>query len=106
MSKEVFFYFMKTKDMILIAMFAALITVGAYIKIPVPVCPFTLQFLFTTLAGIILGAKNGTIAVSVYVLLGLAGLPVFTGGGGIGLYFSLLSDISLDLLWEHLLQVR
>ncbi|WP_242940285.1 biotin transporter BioY [Ruminococcus albus] len=68
-------------------MFAALITVGAYIKIPVPVCPFTLQFLFTTLAGIILDAKNGTIAVSVYVLLGLAGLPVFTGGGGIGYVF-------------------
>ncbi len=78
---------MKTKDMILIAMFVALIAVGAYIKIPVPVCPFTLQFLFTTLAGIILGSKNGTIAVSVYVLLGLAGLPVFTGGGGIGYVF-------------------
>ena len=78
---------MKTKDMILISMFTALITVGAYIKIPVPVCPFTLQFLFTTLSGIILGAKNGTIAVSVYVLLGLAGLPVFTGGGGIGYVF-------------------
>lgn len=78
---------MKTKDMILIAMFTALIAVGAYIKIPVPVCPFTLQFLFTTLAGIILGGKNGAIAVSVYVLLGLAGLPVFTGGGGIGYVF-------------------
>ena len=75
---------MKTKDIILIAMFAALTAVGAYIKIPVPLCPFTLQFLFTTLAGIFLDSKKGAIAVSVYVLLGLAGLPVFTGGGGIG----------------------
>ena len=75
---------MKTNDMILIAMFAALTAVGAYIRIPVPVCPFTLQFLFTTLAGLILGGKKGALAVAVYVLLGLIGLPVFTGGGGIG----------------------
>lgn len=66
------------------ALFVALISAGAYIRITVPVCPFTLQFLFTTLAGIVLGKKNGAIASSVYVLLGLAGLPVFTGGGGIG----------------------
>ena len=78
---------MKTKDMILIAMFTALITAGAYIRIPVPVCPFTLQFLFTTLAGVLLGSKRGAMAVFVYVLLGLAGLPVFTGGGGIGYIF-------------------
>ncbi len=75
---------MKTKDMILTAMFTALITVGAFIKIPVPVCPFTLQFFFTTLAGVLLGAKKGALAVSVYVLLGLVGLPVFSSGGGIG----------------------
>lgn len=78
---------MKTKDLILTAMFTALIAVGAYIRIPVPVCPFTLQFLFTTLAGAILDGRKGAAAVSVYVLLGLAGLPVFTGGGGIGYVF-------------------
>ncbi len=75
---------MKTKDMILIALFAALTAAGAYIRIPVPVCPFTLQFLFTTLAGVMLGGRRGALAVAVYVLLGLAGVPVFTGGGGIG----------------------
>ncbi len=66
------------------AMFTALITAGAYIRIPLPVCPFTLQFLFTTLAGVLLGAKKGAAASAVYVLLGLAGVPVFAGGGGIG----------------------
>ena len=65
-------------------MFTALITAGAYIRIPVPICPFTLQFLFTTLAGIILGKNKGAAATALYVILGLAGLPVFTGGGGIG----------------------
>ncbi|SHM60161.1 biotin transporter BioY [Ruminococcus flavefaciens] len=74
----------KTKNMVLTAMFTALITAGAYIRIPVPVCPFTLQFLFTTLAGIILGKNRGAAATALYVVLGLAGLPVFTGGGGIG----------------------
>ena len=45
---------MKTKDLVLCAMFVALIAVGAFIKIPVPVVPFTLQFLFTMLAGLLL----------------------------------------------------
>ena len=41
-----------TKDMIMCALFTALIAVGAFIKVPVPVVPFTLQFLFTMLAGL------------------------------------------------------
>lgn len=77
----------KTKSMVLTAMFTALITAGAYIRIPIPVCPFTLQFLFTTLAGLMLGKKRGALATALYVMLGLAGLPVFTGGGGIGYVF-------------------
>lgn len=64
-------------------MFTALIVVGAFIKIPVPVVPFTLQFLFTTLAGLLLGSKRGMISVVVYMVLGLIGLPVFSEGGGI-----------------------
>ncbi|MBQ7221233.1 MAG: biotin transporter BioY [Synergistaceae bacterium] len=64
-------------------MFAALIAVGAFIKIPVPVVPFTLQFFFTTTAGLFLGGKYGACSVMIYVCLGLAGLPVFASGGGI-----------------------
>jgi len=71
---------MKTRDLILISLFTALTAVGAFIRIPVPVCPFTLQLLFTTMAGLLLGARKGAVAVLSYVLLGLAGLPVFTGG--------------------------
>ena len=77
----------KTKDMILCAMFVALIAVGAFIKIPVPVVPFTLQYLFTMLAGLLLGGRRGCAAVCVYILLGLAGLPIFALGGGIGYIF-------------------
>ena len=78
---------MKTKDLVLCAMFVALIAVGAFIKIPVPVVPFTLQFLFTMLAGLLLGPVNGALAVVVYIVLGLIGLPIFTQGGGPGYIF-------------------
>lgn len=77
----------KTKNMILCGLFVALTAAGAFIKIPVPVVPFTLQYLFTMLAGLLLGAKRGALAVGIYILLGLAGLPVFAQGGGIGYVF-------------------
>lgn len=71
-------------SLILCALFAALIAVGAFIKIPIPYVPFTLQVLFTTLAGIILGPKYGVLSVAVYLFIGLIGVPVFTAGGGPG----------------------
>lgn len=71
-------------NMILCALFAGLIAVGAFIRIPIPVVPFTLQFLFTTLAGLFLGPKVGTASVVLYLALGLAGLPIFAQGGGPG----------------------
>ena len=77
----------ETKNMILCAMFVTLIAAGAFIKIPIPVVPFTLQYLFTMLAGLLLGGKLGCLSVCVYIFLGLAGLPVFAQGGGIGYIF-------------------
>ncbi len=60
---------------------------GAFIKIPVPVVPFTLQYLFTMLAGLLLGARLGALSVFAYMVLGLAGLPIFTEGGGLWYVF-------------------
>ena len=77
----------ETKNMILCAMFVTLIAAGAFIKIPIPVVPFTLQYLFTMLAGLLLGGKLGCLSVCVYIFLGLAGLPVFAQEGGIGYIF-------------------
>ena len=73
---------MKTRDMILTALFAALTAAGAFIRIPLGVATITLQLLFTTLAGVLLGARLGALSQTVYVLLGLVGLPVFASGGG------------------------
>lgn len=81
-------YFMRnTKALILTAMFAALTAVGAFIKVPIPYVPFTLQYLFCALAGVILGSRLGALSQIVYVALGLVGLPVFTEGGGLNYIF-------------------
>lgn len=74
----------RTLKLVYCALFAALIAAGAFIRIPVPVVPFTLQYLFTMLAGLLLGGKLGLVSVLIYIALGLAGVPVFTQGGGIG----------------------
>lgn len=68
--------------LVFIAIFTALIAIGAFIRIPVPICPFTLQLLFTTLAGLLLGSYGGGLTVGLYIILGLFGLPIFTAGGG------------------------
>lgn len=68
-----------TKNLVLCALFAALIAIGTHIKIPTPLLPLTLQTLFVVLSGLVLGHKYGAIAVCVYVAAGLIGLPVFTG---------------------------
>ncbi len=67
------------KNLILSALFAALIVVGTYIKIPTPLVPLTLQTFFAVLSGLVLGKKFGAVSVCVYIAAGLAGLPVFTG---------------------------
>ena len=74
----------KQREIILCGLFTALSAIGAFIKIPVPVVPFTLQLLFTMLAGIFLGGRLGAVSVGIYVLLGLIGVPVFVEGGGPG----------------------
>lgn len=73
---------MKTKMLMLTALFAALTAIGAFIKIPMGFTHITLQFFFTVLAGILLGSKWGFASQAVYVLLGLVGIPIFTQGGG------------------------
>lgn len=76
-------FHLTTKQMILCALFTALTAVGAFIKVPIPVMPFTLQFLFTMLAGLLLGPRLGAISVGTYAVLGLLGLPIFAEGGGL-----------------------
>lgn len=66
------------------AIMASLVCIGAFIRVPLPLIPFTLQTLFVMLSGLLLGSRTGGSAVFIYMAAGLAGLPVFTGGGGVG----------------------
>jgi len=76
-----------TTDLALIAVFAALVAACTLIPaIPIGVgVPITLQTLGVMLAGLVLGPLRGFLAVLLYVVVGLAGLPVFAqGGAGLG----------------------
>ena len=77
----------KTYDLVYIALFAVLIAICAWISVPTTV-PFTLQTFGIFLTVGLLGGKRGSMAVLVYILLGAAGIPVFSGfTGGIGRLF-------------------
>lgn len=73
-------------DLTLCGFFAALIAVGAFIRIEIPVEPyamhFTMQWFFVLMAGLLLGKKRAAMSVVVYLIIGLAGVPVFASGGG------------------------
>ncbi|MBO5520395.1 MAG: biotin transporter BioY [Eubacterium sp.] len=88
----------QVKDICLIGMFTALIVVCSQLSIPMPAgVPMTLQTFIIPLAGIVLGAKRGTIATCIYLLLGAVGLPVFAGfSGGIGILFGMTGGFLLS----------
>jgi biotin transport system substrate-specific component len=72
-------------DVALIATLAAFIAVCAVlpsITLPGMVVPITLQTFGVMLAGVLLGARRGALAVLLYIAVGLAGLPVFSQGTG------------------------
>ncbi len=70
------------------ALFVALISIGAFIAIPIGPVPIVLQNMFVLLAALLLGPVWGLACVGVYLLIGLAGLPVFSAGrSGIGQLF-------------------
>lgn len=88
----------RTRDIILVGVFAALIAVCSWISIPGPV-PFTLQTFAVFLAVALLGGKRGILCVLVYLLLGLIGVPVFAGfGAGPGKLLGLTGGYLLGFL--------
>lgn len=75
------------RDLTVMALFAALLCVSSYISIPLPfsAVSLTLQTLIINMIAILLPPKKAGLTVLVWMLLGLAGLPVFSGGmGGAG----------------------
>ena len=74
---------MNSRKIIFSALFAALISVGCVIAIPLPGgVPITVQNMFCVLAGGILGSFYGAISVLIWMVLGAVGLPVFANAHG------------------------
>ena len=73
---------MATKRIVFTALFAALTAACGFISIPVPgtPLPIVLQNMMVVLDGLLLGPLWGAAAVVLFILAGLAGLPVFSGG--------------------------
>ncbi|MBQ5318853.1 MAG: biotin transporter BioY [Oscillospiraceae bacterium] len=89
---------MKSKSIIICGLFAAVLTVTSWISVPFAV-PFTMQTFGIFCALLVLGGRLGTAVVSVYILLGAFGLPVFAGfQGGIGIIVSPLGGFILGFL--------
>lgn len=76
---------MRALDLAEIALMTALMVAGAFISIPFLPVPLTFQTVICCLAGLLLGWKKGGIAMAIYMLMGLVGIPVFSSGarGGI-----------------------
>ncbi len=88
-----------TRNMTLAALFAALTAVCAWISIPVGDVAFTMQTFAVFLTLTLLGGKWGTVSILTYLLLGAAGMPVFSGfRGGIGA----LVGVTGGYLWGFL----
>ena len=73
----------RIRNITMMAIFPALMAATAGVIIPLfNLPPITLQTFFVYLAGLILGPKKAAISMSVYVLLGVIGLPIFSGYRG------------------------
>ena len=74
----------KSAPLVLTALFAALISAGCFIQIPLPGgVPVAIQDMLAMLSGMILGPVYGAGAVVIFLVLGCIGLPVFTGKAGV-----------------------
>lgn len=76
------------KGMVYASLFGALTAAGAFIVIPLPPVPITAQTFFLNVAALLLGGPLGALSQFIYVMLGIVGIPVFSGGkAGIGVIF-------------------
>lgn len=91
---------LNTREMVLIAVFSAVIAVFSQVSIPFPSgIPITLQTFIIALAGYCFGSINGSATVLVYVALGIIGIPVFSGfKGGLGAVFDITGGFIIGFI--------
>ena len=95
---------LKTRSWVYIALMAALIALCAWISVPLGPVPFTMQTFGIFAALGLLGGRRGTLAFLIYLLLGIVGLPVFSGfSAGAGVLFGATGGYLLGYLAAALL---
>ena len=90
--------FLSVQDMVLIAVFTAIMAICSWISVSAGPVPFTLQTFAVFVTAALLGTKRGTIAVVVYILLGIIGVPVIAGPTGGFIVGFILTAIIIGLL--------
>ncbi len=92
---------MKTKDIVYIALFAAIATSLALfppITMPIAGVPITAQSMAPMLAGSIIGSKRGFLSLLLFLVFIAIGLPVLAGGrGGLNIFFG--ANAGFILCW-------
>ena len=93
------------RELAYMGIFAALIAVCSWISVPTPWdISFTLQTFAVCLTIALLGTKRGTLTVLIYILLGLVGLPVFSGfRSGVGALFGATGGYIIGFLFMGLI---
>lgn len=107
-------YHSAAKNITQIALFTALICVCSCITVPFGAIPFTLQTFAVAAAGALLGPKKGFFAVVTYLLMGLIGIPVFSGFragytvlvGGTGGYLFGFMFMAVIVGWSKKIRVK
>lgn len=91
-----------TKELVAIALFAAILAVLAQVSIPMPSgMPLTLQTFAVALTGYFLGCRRSAVAVAIYLLLGAVGAPVFSMfRGGLGILFGVTGGFLFGFLCQ------
>mgnify|MGYP004525322267 FL=1 len=90
------------KNIAYISLFSALIAICSWVSIPT-IIPFTLQTFAVSLCIGLLGTRRALLSIGVYLLLGAAGVPVFSGfSGGLGILFGTTGGYLFGFLWMAL----
>ena len=88
------------KYMVQCAICAALLAISAWLSIPMPQVSFTMQSFAVFFTLELLGGRRGCVSIGIYLLMGLVGLPVFSGfRGGAGVFFG----VTGGYIWGFLL---
>lgn len=87
---------MKTKNLTLTAILLAILIICSQLALPIGPVPITLQTLAVMMIGYLLSPRNALLATTIYLVMGLAGLPVFSAFSG-GLQYVLMPSFGFAL---------